>query len=386
MRYDLLITEIKNDNSRKILAHQLARDPGVSFQDALGKLRKLPVTLFRDLDEQTMAQQAGQYLKYGVRLKAVPAQDPPKPVPAAPIIPHPGSEPPVDSPQRTDVSKNVTKTMKYVAFPKDTELRAGIPESVSVNELGKNEEKKRKHEQLILISFLVLFIIIPLVMFLFSSGNSGKRQIVVSGIRGGQDTNHVVEPLNSTSGGRTQTSQISKRKSVTTADKKTSASMCDSAENASRRDISKMINFYKIAISFNKYNLDAWFGLLAAYKSAGMGVEYQQAANQMKELFGNDVLEVSSQVRRFGTVGDMYISDAGVLTMNVNMDKANAEVLKERVFSMIKILHSNYNYKSISIVVGDKKKDRMVVHVRPGMKIATFADFKKNASVIVFDK
>jgi hypothetical protein len=28
----------------------------------------------------------------------------------------------------------------------------------------------------------------------------------------------------------------------------------------------------------------------------------------------------------------------------------------------------------------------MVVHIRPGMEIATLADFKKNASLTVFDK
>lgn len=386
MRYDLLITEIKNENSRKVLAHQLARDPGVSFQDALTKLQRLPVLLFRDLDQQAVVQLVGQYQKYGVRLNVVPAQEPPKSAPISPNMSHSNSEslPLVPG---ADASKNVKAPIKSGIILKEMEQPAtGISGSISVDEIGKKEVKKRKHEQLILISFLVLFIIIPLLMLLFSSGNSRKRQIVVSGIRGGQDTNHVVGLSNSTSDGSIQTSQISKRKSVTTVDKKTSALMCDSAENASGRNVSKMINFYKIAISFNRFNLDAWFGLLAAYKSAGMSDEYIQASDQMKELFGNDVLEVSSQVSRFGAVGDMYVSDAGVLTMNVKMDNASADALKERAYSMIKILHSNYNYKSISVVVGDKKKDRMVVHVRPGMKIATFADFKKNASVIVFDK
>ena len=259
MRYDLLITEIKNESSRKILAHQLARDPGVSFQEALEKLLKLPVTLFRDLDEQTMVQQAGQYLKYGVRLKAVPAQNTTEAAPAARTTSHASSEPPV-IPQSTDDSKSATTAIKCVARLKNKEFVAGIPESIAIDKIEKKEEEKKKREQLILISFLVLFIIIHLLMLLFSSGNNRKRQIVVSGIRGGQDANHAVERSNSTSDESTQTSQISKRKSVTAADKKISALMCDSALNISGSDVSKMINFFKIAISFNRYNLNAWFG------------------------------------------------------------------------------------------------------------------------------
>ena len=74
MRYDVLITQITNENAKKVLAHQLARDPGVTFQDALEKLQKLPVVLFKDLDEQSVAAMVAPYLKYGVRLKSVPAQ------------------------------------------------------------------------------------------------------------------------------------------------------------------------------------------------------------------------------------------------------------------------------------------------------------------------
>jgi hypothetical protein len=160
--------------------------------------------------------------------------------------------------------------------------------------------------------------------------------------------------------------------------------MCDSAKSAGD-NTAMLINFYKIAISFNKYNLDAWFGLLGAYKTSGMSDEYQQTSNQMKELFGDKVFDVSSQVKRFGDIEDMFENENGVLTIKYRSSEPIDE-LQERVYSLIKILHSNYNYTSISVEIADEKTERMVVHVRPGMEIATFADFKKNAPVMIFGK
>jgi hypothetical protein len=384
MRYDLLITEITNENSRKVLAHQLARDPGTSYQDALQKLQKLPVTLFRDLDEQTMTQLLGQYLKYGVKLKAAPAHQPPQPAPKN----QNESSPQKKQTEKPEVTARASRNLQDILQFDDLSKRAVTVKNVSdnspIDRVESDEKKKRKNEQAILISLLVIFLVIPLLLLFISSGKKHVRQITAVGVQSSQGKSRGDEHLKDASS-IAAPSKASKRKSVTVAEKKKSASMCDSAR-AAGVDAAMMINFYKIAISFNKYNLDAWFGLLAAYKSAAMSDEYQKACNQMKELFGEDVLEISSQISRYGDIGDMYVSEEGVLTLKIDVEKASRNVLEDKVYSLIKILHSNYNYQSISVVAGDKKRDRMVVHIRPGMEITTFADFKKNASMIVFDK
>jgi hypothetical protein len=229
-----------------------------------------------------------------------------------------------------------------------------------------------------------LFLIVPLILLLVSSGKREYRHLPGSGkaisAQSAKDGKARDEHQNK----KSSESGLSKRKSISASDKKSSKAMCDSAKSAGVNNAT-LINFYKIAISFNKYNLDAWLGLLAAYKTAGMSEEYQDASNQMKELFGDKVFDIASQVKRFGDIEDMFENENGVLTVKYRSSDLVDE-LQERVYSLIKILHSNYNYTSISVEIADNKTERMVVHIRPGMEIATFADFRKNASVMIFGK
>jgi len=250
--------------------------------------------------------------------------------------------------------------------------------------LEESEKKKRVKERTLLTIFLLLFLIVPLGLLLISTKKKDYRRLPGSGkvvlVQPAKDAKTPDEQQKK----RPAESGLSKRKSISSADKKSAAAMCDSAKSAGD-NTATLINFYKIAISFNKYNLNAWFGLLGAYNTAGMSEEYQQASNQMKELFGDKVFDVSSQVKRFGDIEDMFENENGVLTIKYRSSEPIDE-LQERVYSLIKILHSNYNYGSISVEIADVKTERMVVHVRPGMEIATFADFKRNASVMIFGK
>jgi hypothetical protein len=386
MRYDLLVTQINNESSRKVLAHQLARDPGTTFQDALLKLQKLPVVLFKDIDEQTMASMVGQYLKYGVRLKAVPAQQ------KSEVESTNHSELQTIVNVKTDRSNPmdgaINKAHVAIRFDGVTEHRGSVAGRVALfknaDQLEENEKKKRTKERTVLLIFLLLFLIVPLILLLISSEKKVNRNFSGSGEAVSGQPAKGADAQNKHRKKNPAESELSKRKSVSTSDQKKSVAMCDSAKDAGT-NTATLINFYKIAISFNKYNLEAWFGLLGAYKSAGMSEEYLLASNQMKELFGDKVFDISSQVKRYGEIEDMFENENGVLTIKYRSSDPLDE-LQERVYSLIKILHSNYNYPSVSVEIADKKTERMIVHVRPGMEIATFADFKKNASVMIFDK
>lgn len=385
MRYDLQVTEIKNENARKVLAHQLARDPGISFHDALGKLQRLPVVLFRDLDEQAMTSMVGQYLKYGVRLKALPAQQ----MSDVEVLRHSESQDPEKIKGTIEYSKSMVNddSAQMVVQSDDvsekrelTEGQAAIFKNSSLIE----ESKKRVNDRTLLIIFLVLFLIVCLILSLFSSGKKDYHALTGSGtivsppqVKGADVHGEHLKKKSSKS-------ELSKRKDISAVDKKNSSAMCDSARNA-ENNTETLINFYKIAISFNKYNLDAWFGLLGAYKSAGKSDEYHQAEQQMKELFGDKVFDISSQVKRFGDIEDLFENENGVLVVKYRSPEP-LDRIQERVYSLVKILLSSAGYQSVSIEIAGVKNDRMLVHVRPGMEISTFADFKKNASIVVFGK
>jgi competence protein ComGC len=384
MRYDLIVTEIINENSRKVLAHQLARDPEISFHDALVKLQKLPVVLFKDLDEQAMTTMVGQYLKYGVRIKAVPAQQKSEVEVKHPTELHDAERIKVtqDDPKST-ISENVQIIMRSEGVPEKgggSQNQATVFKNPNIIE----ENKKSINERTLFIIFLLLFIVVSLILSLISSGKKDYHALSGSGNSASVPSVSGLDVQTMNLKKKSSGSELSKRKSISVVDKKKSSAMCDSAKNAGN-NVETLINFYKIAISFNKYNLDAWFGLLDAYKSAGRSGEYQQAENQMKELFGDKVFDISSQVKRFGEIEDLFENENGVLVVKYRspepLDRSG-----ERVYSLIKILHTTAGYQSLSIEIAGVKAERMLVHVRPGMEIATFADFKKNASVMIFNK
>jgi hypothetical protein len=382
MKYDVLITEIINESSRKVLAHQLARDPGVSFQDALDKLQKLPVVLFKDIDENAMTMYVGQYHKYGVRLKAVPAQNHAG-IEAQPqdISPKPSDVPGPES-QPGERKKNL-----QIHQNADDKILKVLAPLYPTTEVVK-KKKKVKRNDLVVLAALLIGILFLFVILLIGSFNK-KRALKIVTIENEKTDTTGAKLLNSEDKHREQNedakSTANKRKDVSVADMKRSVEMCDSAQMI-KNDILKLINFYKIAISFNKYNYDAWFGLLAAYKSAEMNKEYKETYNEIKKLFGDGVFDITSLVSRLGIIEDIYENEDGVLIIKYSTGNGAIEKIEEDTYSLVKALHSNYNYQSLSIVVSDKKKERMVVHIRPGMEISSFADFKKNASLTVFDK
>jgi hypothetical protein len=384
MRYDLIVTEIINENSRKVLAHQLARDPGVSFHDALVKLQKLPVVLFKDLDEPAMTTMVGQYLKYGVRIKAIPAQQKSEVEVKHPSELHDAEKIKViqDDPKCT-ISENVQIIMRSGGVSEkgvSVQSQATVFKNSNIIE----ENKKSINERTLFIIFLLLFLVVSLILSLISSGKKDFHVLSGSGNSASVPSVSGLDVQTKNLKKKSSGSELSKRKNISAGDKKNSSAMCDSAKDTGN-NTTMLINFYKIAISFNKYNLDAWFGLLDAYKSAGRIGECQQTENQMKELFGDKVFDISSQVKRFGEIEDLFENENGVLVIKYRSPEP-LDRIQERVYSLVKILRSNAGYQSVSIEIAGVKAERMLVHVRPGMEIATFADFKKNASVMIFTK
>jgi hypothetical protein len=141
------------------------------------------------------------------------------------------------------------------------------------------------------------------------------------------------------------------------------------------------INFYKIAISFNKYNIHAWYGLINTYKSAGMIAEMNNAQEQMYELFGAKIFSITEIINKFGTLSDAYITESNVYRVEFQSHSYDELRMTQDAFTIIKAIRSISNYKAISLFSVIRPGSGLLVHAGNELSLNTLETFKKEASI-----
>ncbi|NLD99086.1 MAG: hypothetical protein GX640_04370, partial [Fibrobacter sp.] len=170
------------------------------------------------------------------------------------------------------------------------------------------------------------------------------------------------------------------RKSVSVKAKAESKAFVDSA-TLYRYEIYKAINFYKIAISFNRYNLQAWYGLIDAYKSAGMNKEMKAAYAEMEKLFGKAAFSIKQIVQNFGDVQDVYRTEDNIYRIEYRSDKNTETELIQETFSIIQAVRPICNCEAISLFSSTSPGYGLMVFVKKDTPIHTSDAFTRNASI-----
>ncbi|MBD3422424.1 MAG: hypothetical protein GF398_20105 [Chitinivibrionales bacterium] len=109
------------------------------------------------------------------------------------------------------------------------------------------------------------------------------------------------------------------------------------------------LKFYQIAISFNRNNIDAWYGLLNAYREAGRLDDAGQTRMEMKQHFGAKVFSVADIVRRFGTLADFSHDESGTARLEYRSTKAKPDHLLEETYKLTKALKPVCDCQSLSL-------------------------------------
>jgi flagellar basal body-associated protein FliL len=171
------------------------------------------------------------------------------------------------------------------------------------------------------------------------------------------------------------------RNSVSNQQKQQASAYVDSAK-ASAGDRKNSIAFYKIAISFNRYNLPAWHGLLQAYREEGQEAEANEALEQMTSIFGNEVMSITAIVKPFGDLLDAYMTGDGTYRIEYKTRKlAKDDVLRE-VFNMTRAVRSACACKNISIYAVTGTGKGLLAHSTQETSIHTLPAFSKHAEIV----
>lgn len=370
MKYNIVITGIQNERAKKILARQLAQDPAISLQKAITIVELPRFTLYHNLELEDTNGYTSQLKLLGVSFQLIkaPSADIPKqkipepkpPVPKQPAPPkktEPIAPPPPVSASKTHVSTEET--------PKKSQFC-----SVTIEPPKKNKAN--------VVGIVTTFIFILFFVGMLSI-MSNKSDIKISRKRVlPPSSSAAIAPISA------KNKEPEKREPVSDEQANSAKSFIDSAK-ANLSDINTAINFYKIAISFNEYNIDAWYGLLDIYKTNGMIDEMTATKEKMQSLFGNSLFSVNEIVERFGVLEDLQVSSDNYCKIEYRTkQKKNDKILSE-IYTIQKALRVKCDYQDMSIFAKKAAGQGVIVHINQNTSTVTFSKFKKTSSVTNLD-
>ncbi len=376
MNYDLIIVELTKPHLKHVIAHQIAADPSVSIQDAMSLLDNLPFVYMKNLTSRELADVSFQLDKLGVVYKAVESKEIPYKHGRMNVL-HEGSI-------ETHVEKPAAETNSEAVYkrPKVKMLKKRVTFSGSVSD---EKTYRRNNNKLKNFFFSIILIIIVLIIFFVGKNRRYKIRSVPT-LMSKRVSSQVDKRLNNVSKreqsekyNATQKKRKGKRKPITSRQKEDSKIYTDSGVFYSN-DFEKAIKFYKIALSFNCYNLSAWHGLIASYRAAGMFKEASDAKKRMEELFNENVFSIENLVKPYGVLSD-FSSDNNVCRMEYKSNSVKRDVLEEETFLLLRSLLAQEKCRTISLYASTGKGSGMLVRINKDDFPPTLSDYINKASI-----
>jgi|GEM_PF-2243786 hypothetical protein len=366
MKYTLTVTSINNNRAKMIIARQLAHDPAISLQSALIMVEKPPFVLLKNLTAHELQYQSKQLNRLGVKF-TITEQKPEKD--SQPF--HPNSLPENDS--QIKETPSVLKEKREQPIIHEGSNKSVLP-------IRTDTPVKRKKNNYLIFSTAGILLILLLIAAEFITSRNQKHYAIKKKILISSKIAHTSESEKSTESTRKQNKEKRSREKISPKSEHESHLWVDSAR-ACENDYLKAINFYKIAISFNKYNMHAWFGLINTYRNAGMNKEMIQTREQMEEIFGSSVFSVTETVKPFGEILDVYTTASDAFRVEYKTAQNSEQSILNQTYALAKAFREMCNCKTISIFATTAPGKGMIVHFNKEASLSTLAAFKKEASI-----
>jgi len=171
------------------------------------------------------------------------------------------------------------------------------------------------------------------------------------------------------------------RNSVSNQQKQQASAYVDSAK-ASGNDRENCVAFYKVAISFNRYNLPAWQGLLQAYREQGLEAEANETLEKMTSVFGDEVMSITALVKPFGDLMDAYMTGDGTYRVEYKTRKTAKDDVQREVFNLTRAVRSACSCRNISIYASTGAGRGLLAHSTQETSVHTLSAFSKHAEIV----
>jgi hypothetical protein len=378
MRFELHITAVESPRARKIVAHNLAGHRSVSLAYAESLLENLPVLYMADLTQDAANANYKRLIEIGVQAKIIPMA--PKSVMPREVMEEPSVQPPPAT-----VSPEVKAAAPAPMVAKAPAPVAFIPgkNSTFLREARENDSRIR------VAAIAVVVVVIAVLAAIFYAGGKMRsplrpRLISSAGpdtVRTGKGFGGLAAPSGDT---RSSRSAGADRRPVSEDDRLQSQAYVDSGKAVADRN--GAIAFYKMAIGINKYNLDAWYGLLAAYTALGMEDEAAAVRDKMTILFGEGIFTTAKAVGRFGDMIDAYSTVDGTCHVEYRTRATGHDRLLHETFLIAKALGAQKDCAAFSFYAHPGKGRGGVLSYISEVPVPDgFQQYKDRAKVTSFE-
>jgi hypothetical protein len=372
MRYDLMVTRFENSKAKMIIARNVAsRNSDIPLQKALAMMEELPVTVFHDIDEEEMKEHVVQFTKIGVRFKAVQVSAPPSverdtSVPSKPLI-----------------------HMQLLASAPvdDHDARKVVPEKSDIKKEGDGDKMLRRlsHKRRYIIVAIVVaaFCGAMALLYHFRKQESSTQKENLQGWRTteGAEQKQPEQQAQQTPSPPPEQAAQDGRRSITDRQRAQSGAYLDSAVQTALNDPLMAVNFFKMAIAYNRYNLNAWFGLINAYRDAGIPQKVIEIQHQMEAMFGETILSVNKIVNPYGNILDAWKNQEGVFRLEYRTRGSGKEKLTEETFLVVKALRTVCGCNAVSLFAETGSGRGMLVYIPTSAPLVTIGDFTSAAKI-----
>jgi hypothetical protein len=174
------------------------------------------------------------------------------------------------------------------------------------------------------------------------------------------------------------------RGNINNRQKQQASSYIDSAKSGGALD--KQVAFYKIAISFNRYNLQAWHGLMQAYREMNDMENFRATEAQMQEIFGAEVKSVNAAVTQFGEIIDAYANkESGAYRVEYKTKKTSRDEILRDAFNLTRAIRNSCGCLNISVYASTGPGNGLIVHSTAATPVHTLPEFSRQANILWFD-
>jgi hypothetical protein len=364
MNYDIIVKGFRTKGARMVIARHLTREAGVPLPRALAMTEQLPLTLFRAISRENVASTLERYGKLGIDIEAIEAM----PVAEKSVYQHDDLLPSVASLQMARSGRHdLTVPTRKRSAPAEGMPLTPPPQQPSA---GPREKPAMRLIKNIAVLAALLSLIVVTLFYLYRAPGSRTVPAIDSSIAASSSgvKKKNKEPL----------------PAAAPAKKALAQRYVDSAK-AMTGDTEAAIHFYKMAIAFNRRNVNAWYGLLDAYHRSGREGEEKTTKTAMQTLFGDAIVSIERIVRPFGELTECNRSKGGTLSLEYRTKAPGArdKLLKE-TYLVARALSTLCDYSTLSIFASTSASQGLMVHCSAHEGFSSVVEFEKKATIYFF--
>jgi hypothetical protein len=374
MRYTILITAVGSPRAGKIVAHHLAGNRNVSLSYAQSLLENVPVVYQTDLTKDETDAIIKRLIAIGVQVKAVPTASL-SPIPKEPPGESDRKSPPFGA---TETDQQSTPEKAPAASPA---LSFVYRETVTPTPTVKTVEMKKR----LALGGIVVIIVFGVIAFLTAEKKWQPRlQSPMLSLLGADSTQPGEKTVSSPVSDEGSSIRHSGRLSISKEDLLRSGAFVDSGKASS--EANDAVAFYKMAIGFNKFNVGAWYGLIAAYAALGMEDEQRESEKAMAAIFGQEIFTVSKIVEQFGELVDSYTTTDGACHIDYRSRESKKDALQSETYMLVKALATRKDCLAFSFYVrAGNGRGGVLVYIAGTPVPDSFQQYRLRAKITVFE-